>query len=125
MDGHPSWTMTVARMRRHDRTGHREVAITADASRSGRTRAINSAAHAGLRLREGGLQLLGASAVDMGHRLAYRAGQRRVHGLGLRAVVDRDDASRTGRQGGAHLLPESALDPVLGELPDQPTGSGS
>src|SRR5690242_15696930 len=79
-------------------------------------------AHAGLRLRNGGLELLGAAAVDLGDRFLHCVDERRINRVRLSAVVDGDDAGRAGRQRGAHLLPEAALDAVFGEPADHATG---
>src|SRR5690349_13852075 len=77
------------------------------------------AAQAGLCVREGGLELLDAAAVDLRDRFAYRAGERRVDGAGFAAVVDGHDAGRAWWQRGAHLLLQAAFDPVPGEFSDQ------
>src|ERR1700722_8061281 len=54
-----------------------------------------SATHAGLRLCESGLELLGATAVDLRDRVSDGAGERRVDQIGLGAVIDRNDPGRT------------------------------
>lgn len=56
--------------------------------------AVCSAAHACLRLGEGGLELLCAATVNLRGRLLDRVGECRVHRLGFCAVVDGHDASR-------------------------------
>src|SRR4029077_11194092 len=84
-----------------------------------------SATHPGLRLRQSGLELLGATAVDLCGRLLHRVRERRVDHVGLAAVVDRDDAGRAGWEGVTHLLSETALDLVLCEQADDPPGSAA
>src|SRR5215467_1990503 len=73
-------------------------------------------------LGERGLELLGAAAVDLGDGLLHRAGQRRIDGVGLAAVINRDDAGQARRERGLDLLLDPFLHPVPGELPGQAAG---
>ena len=47
-----------------------------------------------------------------GRPTSYGAGECCVDGVGVSAVIDRDDAGRARRQRGSHLLLQTALDPV-------------
>src|SRR5438876_9260127 len=77
--------------------------VSARSAILGRSR---SAGHAGLCFREGTLEVLRAPAVDLRDRFPNGARECRVDGVGLGAVVDRDDSGRAAGQRGAHLVLE-------------------